>query len=131
MRIQKNYYNFSFGKYCGVLVNEKTMRKITALQAKTYDALMQILKNDEDIHVASWSIADEPKALDQDERTFNYADEQDLETRLELLRELFDITKVKDLYFVDGKYADSRDKAVKEHEDYLWSISQLPTTTKE
>lgn len=131
MRINKNYYNFSFGKYCGVIVNEKTMRKISALQAKTYDALMQILKNDDDIHVSSWSIADEPKEISQSERTFNYSDDESPEFRLGALRELFGIEKIDDLYFVKGMYTDSRIQAKKEHEQYLESISPKATITKE
>lgn len=131
MRIQKNYYNFSFGQYCGVIVNEKTMRKISALQSKTYDALMQILKNDDDIHIASWSIVDEPKEISQSERTFNYSDDESPERRFELLRELFGIRKINDLYFVKGMYMDSMIQAKKEHEEYLKSISLKPTMSQQ
>ena len=41
MRVHKNYYDFSFGSCCGVLIDEKTMRKIAKIQARTYHEVME------------------------------------------------------------------------------------------
>ena len=79
MRINKHYYEFTFGGYCGVLVNEKTMKKIAKLQYETNQKLLSILENSEDVHSYGWSIADEPKEISQSDRTFHYIDDGDSE----------------------------------------------------
>jgi len=123
MRINKNYYNFSFGAWCGVIVGEKTMRKIAALQTETRDKLLKILENSEDVHAGNWSIADKPEEFSQDRRIFHYVDDSDPQDRLLLTKEIFGIKKAGDLYFVNGKYIEARLTAQAEHEAYLASIS--------
>lgn len=122
MRIRKNYYNFSFGQYCGVFVDEKTMKKISKLQYETYEKLMEILENSDEVYVSNWSISKEPEDRNQNDRIVNYFDDgckDDLKYRLPLLKELFGIRKVDNLYKVSGRYTDSSELAKKEHTKYL------------
>lgn len=124
MRVHKNYYNFSFGSYCGVFIDEKTMRKIAKIQARTYHEVMEVLENAEDIHVANWSIADEPATVDHSKRFFEYIgvkEDESLKWRLESVsKNMFSIDKVKDLYSVDGEdIVEERKLAQKAHEEYL------------
>ena len=122
MRIRKNYYNFSFGQYCGVFVDEKTMKKISKLQYETYEKLMEILENSDEVYASNWSISKEPEDRDQNDRIVNYFDDgckDDLKYRLPSLKELFGIRKVDNLYKVSGRYTDSSELAKKEHTKYL------------
>lgn len=123
MRINKNYYNFSFGAYCGALVDEDTMKKIAKLQYETYDKLKTILENSKVLNI-DWSISEiEEVDLPQNIRTFNYAETNKDFDRIHLLKDLFNIKKVKDLYFVEAKNGViAMEIAEKEHKDHLLNI---------
>lgn len=131
MRVNKNYYNFSFGQFCGVFVDEKTMRKIAKLQAKTLDELRNILHNAEDIHASNWSIADEPAELEQQERILRFIsknnDEMYLKHRLDVtVNDVFNIRKEKHLYVVDEEdIIKDREQAEREHTEFLKIIYDL------
>lgn len=127
MRINKNYFNFSFGMFCGVLVDEKTMKKIAKLQARVADELKTILHNAENIHVSNWSIADEPAELEQKERILHFIsknnDEMSLKYRLDVtVNDVFNIRKAKHLYMVDEEdIIKDREQAKREHVEFLRS----------
>lgn len=126
MKVHKNYYKMSFGNFIGVAVNEKTMKKIAKIQAKTYHEIMSVIENAEDIHIPHWSITKEPKELDQDERTFYYFNEQTaLGYARGNLKEMFGIQKIENLYQVEGMYSESRERAEKEHQEYLKSTEEV------
>jgi hypothetical protein len=123
MRINKNYYSFSFGSYCGVIVDEKTMKKISKLQYETKIKLLEILENSENTQSYSWSISEEPKEVSQGERTFHYIDgNYDTKQRLGLIGEIFDISHIKDLYQVSGGFVDSLNRAKEEHTNHLINL---------
>jgi hypothetical protein len=125
MRINKHYYEFTFGGYCGVLVSEETMKKIAKLQYETNQKLLSILEISKDVHPYGWSIADEPIEMSQDDRTFYYIDDsdsEDLERRLEHSIKIFDIRHIKNLYDLKGKYIDSVNAGKKEHEEHLRNL---------
>ena len=129
MRVRKNYYKMSFGSLVGVAFDESTMKKISRVQAKAYHELMELLANADDIQRPNWGIAEEPKELSQEDRTFHYFDDQD---RVELMRHLnedlkhmFRVKKIESLYSVNGRYSTSRELAEKEHAEYLESTKEL------
>ncbi len=130
MKEFKNMYNFSFGGYCGVIVDEKAMKKIAALQYETSCKLKEILSNSDNVFSSDWSIAEEPEELDQSERTFNYVDTENssdiVKSRVENMNEsLFKIEKLKELYFCEGGYVDSRKQAQKEHTEHLIELQEV------
>ena len=52
----KKYYHFSTSCYCGVVVDEKTMRKIEKVLYKAEHEIKNILHNSEDVRPYSWSL---------------------------------------------------------------------------
>lgn len=122
-RIRKNYYKLSFGSYVGVLVDEELMKKIAKLQFDTKEKLLDLLENNEDhmIENYSWSIADEPKEINQSDRIFNYARTENYKISLDnRMREMFEIEKVKHLYDVTHlDYPFDKETAQQEHTNYL------------
>lgn len=52
----QKYYHFSTSCYCGVVVNEKTMRKIEKVLYKAEAEIKNILHNSEDVRPYDWSL---------------------------------------------------------------------------
>lgn len=52
----KKYYHFSTSCYCGVVVDEKTMRKIEKVLYKAESEVKNILHNSEDVRPYAWSL---------------------------------------------------------------------------
>lgn len=52
----KKYYHFSTSCYCGVVVDEKTMRKIEKVLYKAEHEIKNILHNSEDVRPYDWSL---------------------------------------------------------------------------
>ena len=52
----KKYYHFSTSCYCGVVVDEKTMRKIEKVLYKAEHEIKNILHNSEDVRPYAWSL---------------------------------------------------------------------------
>ena len=52
----KKYYHFSTSCYCGVVVDEKTMRRIEKVLYKAESEVKNILHNSEDVRPYSWSL---------------------------------------------------------------------------
>ena len=129
MKIHKDYYEMSFGNLVGVAFDASTMKKISRVQAKAYHELMELLVNTDDIQFPNWSIAEEPKELSQEDRTFRYFDDKDKEELIrhlnENLKNMFSVRKIENLYSVNGRYSTSRELAEKEHAEYLESIKEL------
>ena len=124
-RIRKNMYKMSFGQSVGILMNEELMKKMAKIQNETQEKIMELLENNPDSHVNySWSIAEEPSGVQQDERTLHYIDRSERCTSLEdRLKEMFGVTKVKDLYDVGSlEYNDASEQAKKEHTHHLKSM---------
>lgn len=127
VRVYENYYNMSFGAYVGVLVDEKTMKKIAKLQTKTMHELKSILFNADNVKIANWSIADEPSYKSQSERTLHYFDDKSNKENVKEhinrnISNMFRIRKEKSVYQVTGCYSDSRELAEKEHAQYLKEV---------
>lgn len=129
MRIYKDYYEMSFGGLVGVAFDESTMKKVSKVQAKAYHELMELLASADDIQFPNWSIAEEPKELSQEDRTFRYFDDKDREELIrhlnENLKNMFSVRKIENLYSVNGRYSTSRELAEKEHAEYLESIKEV------
>lgn len=129
MRVHKNYYEMSFGGLVGVAFDESTMKKVSKVQAKAYHELMELLTNADDIQFPNWSIAEEPKELSQEDRTFRYFDDKDREELIrhldENLKNMFRVRKIENLYSVNGRYLSSRELAEKEHVEYLESTKEV------
>lgn len=124
-RIRKNMYKMSFGQSVGILMNEELMKKMAKIQYETQGKIIELLENNPDSHVNyGWSIVEEPSEVQQDERTLHYIDRSERYTSLEdRLKEMFDITKVKNLYDVgDLIYNDASEQAKKEHTRHLKSM---------
>ena len=129
VRVRKNFYKLSFGSSVGVLVDEKLMKKIARLQFATKEKLLDLLENNEDhmIENYSWSIADEPKEINQSDRTFNYVITENYKTSLDKrMNEMFGIRKVEHLYDVSNlDYPIAGETAKREHADFLNKEGQL------
>ena len=124
-RIRKNMYEMSFGQSVGILMNEELMKKMAKIQYETQEKIIELLENNPDSHVNyGWSIAEEPSGVPQDKRTLHYIDRSERYMTLEdRLKEMFDVTKVKDLYDVGSlEYNDASDQAKKEHTRHLKSM---------
>ena len=124
-RIRKNMYKMSFGQSVGILMNEELMKKMAKIQYETQEKIIELLENNPDSHVNyGWSIVEEPNGVQQDERTLHYIDRSERYTSLEdRLKEMFGVTKVKDLYDVGSlEYNDASDQAKKEHTRHLKSM---------
>lgn len=70
----KKYYEFSTNCICGVIVDEKTMKKIQKVLYKAEHEIKNILHNSEDVRPYNWSlvnIKDGDKILKQ--KVFHYA----------------------------------------------------------
>ena len=70
----KKYYEFSTNCTCGVIVDEKTMKKIQKVLYKAEYEIKNILHNSEDVRPYAWSlvnIKDGDKILKQ--KVFHYA----------------------------------------------------------
>lgn len=88
----KKYYEFSQNCTCGVIVNEKTMKKIQKVLYKAEHEIKNILHNSEDVRPYSWSlvkIKDGDKILKQ--KVFHYAkytqdDWDNTENRINMLK---------------------------------------------
>lgn len=86
----KKYYEFSTECYCGVIVDEITMKKIQKILYKAESEIKNILHNSKDVRPYSWSLVNiekEGKILKQ--KTFHYADYTGLysaETRINNLK---------------------------------------------
>lgn len=52
----KKYYHFSTSCHCGVVVDEKTMRKIEKVLYKAEHEIKNILHNSEDVRPYAWSL---------------------------------------------------------------------------
>lgn len=52
----KKYYHFSTSCYCGVVVDEKTMRKIEKVLYKAEHEIKNILHTSEDVRAYEWSL---------------------------------------------------------------------------
>ena len=52
----KKYYHFSTSCYCGVIVDEKTMRKIEKVLYKAEHEIKNILHTSEDVRAYEWSL---------------------------------------------------------------------------
>lgn len=52
----KKYYHFSSSCYCGVVVDEKTMRKIEKVLYKAEHEIKNILHTAEDVRAYEWSL---------------------------------------------------------------------------
>lgn len=52
----KKYYRFSTSCYCGVVVDEKTMRKIEKVLYKAEHEIKNILHTSEDVRAYEWSL---------------------------------------------------------------------------
>ena len=121
-RVRKNMYEMSFGQSVGILMNEELMKKMTKIQYETHEKIMELLENNPDSHVNySWTIAEEPSGVGQDERTLHYIDRSEWYMPLEdRLKGMFGVTKVKNLYDVGSlEYTAARDQAKKEHTQHL------------
>ena len=123
VRIRKNFYKLSFGNSVGVLVDEKLMKKIARLQFETKEKLLDLLENNEDhmIENYSWSIADEPKEINQSDRTFDYVRTENYKISLDKrMNKMFGIRKVEHLYDVSNlDYPIAVETAKQEHADFL------------
>ena len=71
----KKYYNFSTNCTCGVVVDEKTMKKIQKVLYKAESEIKNILHNSDDVRPYSWSLVNimEGDKIKK-QRTFHYAD---------------------------------------------------------
>lgn len=71
----KKYYNFSTNCTCGVVVDEKTMKKIQKVLYKAESEIKNILHNSDDVRPYSWSLVNimEGDKI-KDQRVFHYAD---------------------------------------------------------
>ena len=121
-RIRKNMYEMSFGSIVGVIMDEELMRKMAKIQYETQERIIELLENNPDSYTEyGWTIADEPSETDQHNRTCYYVDKSPNYSLLEdRVREMFDITKVKNLYDVgDLMYNDASEQAKKEHTEHL------------
>ena len=121
-RIRKNMYKMSFGQNVGILMNEELMKKMAKIENETQEKIMELLENNPDSHFNyGWSIAKEPSEVQQVERSLHYIDRSERYTSLEdRLKEMFGVTKVKDLYDVGSlEYNDASDQAEKEHTRHL------------
>lgn len=70
----QKYYNFSTECYCGVAVDEKTMKRIQKVLYKAESEIKNILHNSENVRPYSWSlvnIMDGEKIKKQ--KIFNYS----------------------------------------------------------
>ena len=121
-RIRKNMYKMSFGSIVGVMMDEELMRKMAKIQYETQERIIELLENNPNSYTKyGWTIADEPSETDQHNRTCYYVDKSPNYSLLEdRVREMFDITKVKNLYDVgDLMYNDASGQAKKEHTEHL------------
>ena len=124
-RIRKNMYKMSFGNIVGVMMDEELMRKMAKIQYETQERIIELLENNPDSYTDySWTIADEPSEIDQDNRICHYVDKSPGYSPLgNRVREMFNITKVKNLYDVgDLIYSDANEQAKKEHTRHLKSM---------
>ena len=71
----KKYYNFSTNCTCGVVVDEKTMKKIQKVLYKAESEIKNILHNSDDVRPYSWSLVNimEGDKIKK-QRIFYYAD---------------------------------------------------------
>lgn len=71
----KKYYDFSLDCECGVIVDEKTMKKIQKVLYKAETEIKNILHNADDVRCYTWSLVNimqGDKIIKQ--KTFDYAD---------------------------------------------------------
>ena len=71
----KKYFEFSTDCHCGVVVDEKTMKKIQKVLYKAEAEIKNILHNSDDVRPYSWSLVNimEGDKI-KDQRIFHYAD---------------------------------------------------------
>lgn len=71
----KKYYSFSTNCTCGVVVDEKTMKKIQKVLYKAESEIKNILHNSDDVRPYSWSLVNimEGDKIKK-QRIFHYAD---------------------------------------------------------
>lgn len=71
----KKYFKFSTDCHCGVVVDEKTMKKIQKVLYKAEAEIKNILHNSDDVRPYSWSLVNimEGDKI-KDQRVFHYAD---------------------------------------------------------
>ena len=70
----QKYYNFSTECYCGVVVDEKTMKRIQKVLYKAEAEIKNILHNSDNVRPYSWSLVNIMGGETiQKQKTFNYA----------------------------------------------------------
>lgn len=132
MRIRKNMYEMSFGQYIGILVDEELMRKLTKIQYETKEKILELLENNSESYKEySWTIAEEPKEFNQEDRILRYINDKDhtFEMSLDIkLKDMFNIKKVNNLYKVNGNsYTEVREQAEAEHTEHLRNMIKEDT----
>lgn len=71
----KKYYHFSTSCYCGVVVDEKTMRKIEKVLYKAEHEIKNILHNSEDVRPYDWSLVNIMNGDKiEKQKTFSYSE---------------------------------------------------------
>ena len=94
----KKYYHFSTSCYCGVVVDEKTMRKIEKVLYKAEHEIKNILHNSEDVRPYSWSLVNIMNGDKiEKQKTFSY-------TAYEEYYNVFD--RINSLKIAEPKYLD-------------------------
>ena len=69
----QKYYNFSTECYCGVVVDEKTMRRIQKVLYKAEAEIKNILHNSDNVRPYSWSLVNVKDGEKiQKQKTFEY-----------------------------------------------------------
>lgn len=112
----------SFGQTVGVMMDESLMKKMAKIQYETQEKIIELLENNPNSYVNyGWTIAEEPSEIPQDRRTCYYVDKTERYFSLEnRVKEMFGVTKVKDLYDVGNlKYNDASNQAKEEHTQHL------------
>lgn len=109
----KNYYKMSFGLYCGVIVDEMLMKKLSKIQYETQEKIKSVLINNlEHVESENWSLA----YPDGEQTSFQYIgmSTNSKQDRIKLIHNMFSIIKVKYLYRTDMKWSMENNKTLNE-----------------
>ena len=98
MKSTKQYFNFSFGVYSGVFMDEPTMKKVAKLLYKQNQELKELLmKNADSLSLANWTLA-YPNGKQEAINYIGGYQYQTIEERIALIDKTANVERVKHMY---------------------------------
>src|SRR5690625_5168585 len=102
--VLKNYYDVSFSRHSGVLVNERLMRKLVKIQYRHMQEIKRLLVNNlDDFEVSNWTLA-YPNGEQTEVRYFNKnSSKEEKLDRIEALKHICRVEYNPRIFKVNGK----------------------------